>query len=136
MQAGFVAHGFRVIPFKEWNEAELYRNPDARIVVTDAPYKSIYDHRAVIEFLIIIGGRQILLETKEQSSRGSTDEKLPYVYENARANIPEREFALLAAGDGWKQGAIAWIQKKAKETPGFYVFTTQAALFVWLDSLQ
>ena len=125
--------GYRIIPRRDWNEAILYREENPRIVVLDAPYRSIYGHRAHIEFLLIAGERQILIETKHQSSSGSVDEKLPYVYMNALANMPDREFVLVLSGDGWKDGAIEWAEARGADTEGFDVFRPEA-FERWLEA--
>ena len=125
--------GYRIIPRRDWNEAILYREEDPRIVVLDAPYRSIYGHRTHIEFLLIAGERQILIETKHQASSGSVDEKLPYVYMNALANMPDREFVLVLSGDGWKDGAIAWAEARGADTEGFDVFRPEA-FESWLEA--
>ncbi len=119
----FRSKGFCIIGSQSWQEDDLYRFKNLRMVIRNAPYVSIYHHRARIEFLIIAGERQILVETKRQNVPGSVDEKLPYVYLNALANIPEREFALVLDGTGWKQDAVKWVRARAAETDGFDVFT-------------
>ncbi len=113
--------GFQIVQFSAWNESQLHRNPSQKFVIKDAPYNSIFGHRAKIEFLIVTHNRQVLVETKRQKHPGSTDEKLPYVYQNAVNNLPERETVLVMSGQGWKPGARAWIEKQAKETDGFHV---------------
>lgn len=91
-------------------------------MVLNAPYLSIYGHRARIEFLVLHQGRQILIEAKRQKTPGSTDEKLPYVFANAEVNIEQgREFLLVMDGDGWKPGALKWVYSKADQTDGFTV---------------
>ena len=122
--AGILARkGFTILRHGDWNEAEMHRKPQPKFLVTDVPYKSIYGHKARMEFLMIDGARQILIEAKRQGSSGSTDEKLPYVYLNALANLPERAMILVMSGKGWKGGAVKWIRGKAEETDGFYVIT-------------
>lgn len=98
----------------------MYREAHPKYLVTNVPYKSIYGHKARMEFLLIDGKRQFLIETKRQNFSGSTDEKLPYVYQNALANLPGREMILVMSGKGWKAGAVKWIRGKAEETDGFY----------------
>lgn len=105
------------------------------IAVTDAPYSSIYGGRTTIEFLLIVGERQILLEVKRQTASGSVDEKLPYVFANARANWPEREFVLVLDGDGWREGAVAWIRARAAEVQGFTVLSPEE-FGPWLRRLR
>ena len=121
IQGDLQSAGYEIIASKDWNEARLYQTEDPRFVILDAPYRSIYGHRARIEFLIILGDRQILVETKRQRVPGSVDEKLPFVYLNALNNLPEREFILVLDGDGFKPQAIDWIKARARETDGFSV---------------
>lgn len=125
------AAGFEIIASRDWDEARLYRTENPRFVILDAPYRSIYGHRAKVEFLIILGDRQILVETKRQRVPGSVDEKLPYVYLNALNNLPEREFILIVEGTGFKPGAIDWINARAGETDGFSVLAPDE-LVEWL----
>ncbi|MCR9080138.1 MAG: hypothetical protein NXH78_13660 [Hyphomonadaceae bacterium] len=102
-------------------------------MIQNVPYVSIYGHDARIEFLFLHRGRQILIEAKRQESSGSTDEKLPYVFANAEANIAQgREFLLILEGEGWKRGARKWISDKAEQTDGFSVITSEA-FEAWLD---
>lgn len=115
--------GFRFVTGAQWRESLAYGQAPLRLVVTDAPYRTIYGGRTKIEFLVISGDRQVLIESKRQAQSGSTDEKLPFVYENALANLPERETVLVMGGKGWRPGAVSWIRAKAAATDGFYVFT-------------
>lgn len=131
IQGDLQAAGYEIIASKDWNEARLYQTENPRFVILDAPYNSIYGHRARIEFLIILGDRQILVETKRQRVPGSVDEKLPYVYLNALNNLPEREFILIVEGNGFKPGAIDWINARAGETDGFSVLAPDE-LVEWL----
>lgn len=134
IEAGFAGLGLELIQANQWREARLYENLELRIVVKDAPYDTIYGHRARIEFLIILGAeRQILVEVKRQKVSGSADEKLPYVFSNAVKNIPDREFVLVLDGDGWKPEAKTWVKKQADNTEGFYVLDPKSFL-EWLET--
>ena len=115
--------GFNVLPYSEWNEADLHKSKHPRFLIKKVPYKSIYGHKARMEFLLIDGKRQILIEVKRQKWQGSTDEKLPYIYQNALINLPNREMILIIGGNGWKPGAVKWIREKARQTTGFQVMT-------------
>lgn len=105
-----------------WDEASLYREPETVLAVTNAPYQSIYGHRSRIEFLLLHHGQQTLIEAKRQVTSGSTDEKLPYVVENAKAAIKDgRGFLLVIDGDGFKVGAKTWVKAQDKALEGFDV---------------
>ncbi len=117
--------GFRLIAAAQWSESLAYGEAPLRVVVTDAPYRTIYGGRTKIEFILISGDRQVLIESKRQARSGSTDEKLPFVYENALANLPERETVLVMSGKGWRSGAVSWIRARAADTDGFYVITPE-----------
>ena len=134
IEDGIAALGFEIIQASQWKESRLYQDPDLRIVIKNAPYSTIYGHRARIEFLIILGAeRQILVEVKRQRVSGSTDEKFPYVYLNALKNIPDRELILVLDGNGWKEEAVAWIKQRADNTKGFSV-VDPAGFLVWLKA--
>lgn len=116
--------GLEIIEIKNWKEARLYEEPNLTAVIKNVPYKSIYGHRARMEFLLLNMGKQYLIEVKRQRSKGSTDEKLPYVFSNALENLKiGRQYILIMDGDGWKSGAVDWINNKAKLTDGFYVMS-------------
>lgn len=133
IEVAFRARGVEVLPAREWREARMYETPGLSAVIQNVPYVSIYGHDARIEFLFLHRGRQILIEAKRQESSGSTDEKLPYVFANAEANIAQgREFLLILEGEGWKRGARKWISDKAEQTDGFSVITSEA-FEAWLD---
>ncbi|MEO0924091.1 MAG: PD-(D/E)XK nuclease superfamily protein [Pseudomonadota bacterium] len=135
IEAGFRARGFEIIKARDWDQVEPQANDDVRKVILDAPYASIYGHAARIEFLMFVKGRRILIEVKRQRTSGSTDEKLPYVFANAKLNIGfGQEFILIMDGAGWKAGAQSWINDRAEETEGLTVFKP-ASFFQWLEAL-
>ncbi len=117
------ANGYAVLANSEWEQRLLYAQPDVRWAITNAPYDTIYGSRSFIEFLLIDGEREILVEAKRQTSSGSVDEKFPFIYHNALLNIEEhgREFVFVMDGEGSREGARAWIMERATQTPGFTV---------------
>lgn len=133
LEQDFRDRDVRVIAMRDWNESEYHHNPALRAVITDAPYDIIYGGLAHIEFLLILGNRQILIEAKRQESSGSVDEKLPYVFANARHNWPAREYVFVMDGDGWREGAETWIRARDAETEGFTVLRREQ-FPAWLDA--
>lgn len=120
-------------PASEWDEASLYLAPDMVLAVTNAPYQSIYGHRSRIEFLLLHHGEQTFIEAKRQMTSGSTDEKLPYVVENAKAAIGEgRGFLLVMDGEGFKPGAKSWVKAQGEALEGFDVIAKDG-LAGWLN---
>lgn len=131
IEAVLVEQGFEIIPARDWRQSMVYERDALRVAVTNAPYQTIYGGRSYIEFLLLMDDRQILIEAKRQSRSGSVDEKLPFVYLNALANLPDSEFVLVMDGEGWRRGARDWIEARAAETPGFTVMAPDA-LASWL----
>ncbi|WP_156953320.1 PD-(D/E)XK nuclease superfamily protein [Afifella pfennigii] len=99
----------------------------------NAPYTSIYGHDARIEFLLAIGARRYLVETKRMSVSGSVDEKLPFVWLNALENQPEYDFVLVLDGEGWKPEARRWVEAKARADERFTVLGVEG-FKIWLSA--
>ncbi|MEZ5838890.1 MAG: PD-(D/E)XK nuclease superfamily protein [Hyphomicrobiales bacterium] len=118
----FLEAGIPVAPADDAAEPYVRRN---------VPYRSIYGHEARIEFMLAIGGRRYLVETKRMASPGSVDEKLPYVWLNALANRTGYDFILVMDGDGWKSEARAWIERKARTDDHFTVLGLEG-FKIWL----
>ncbi len=102
------------------------------IVYRNARYRSIYRHGARIEFKLVLGGHCYLIETKRQRVSGSTDEKLPFVYLNAKLNLAHHRFILVIDGHGWKPEARRWIERQARQLDGFDVLTVEG-FKIWLS---
>ena len=111
----FVSHGFKDVCFKEYARYGHQLGED--LLVRRVPYRSIYGHDGVTEFLAVSRrlGFAIRIECKWQQSQGSVDEKFPYLYLNCIEAMPEREIFLLVDGNGYKSGALAWLKKAAAE---------------------
>lgn len=122
IEAGLRERGFEIIAARDWDQTEPAQGDGTRKAILGAPYASIYNHAARIEFLLLFSGRRILVEVKRQRVAGSTDEKLPYVFANAQLNIGfGQEFIFVMDGNGWKKGALQWIERRASETESFSV---------------
>jgi hypothetical protein len=107
--------GFLILSYSDW-----IKNPTryaGEVLLTNAPYESIYHHKAKTEFLLISEQKKIRLriECKWQQVAGSVDEKFPYLYLNIIEAIPENDMIVIIDGDGFKPGAIEWFKKAVAE---------------------
>ena len=111
----FAGKGFEVIPYSKWFGDKS--NYGGELLLTNAPYTSIYNHKAKTEFLLISEKKnlKIRIECKWQQVAGSVDEKFPYLYLNIIEAIPENYMIVIIEGDGFKPGAIEWFKKAIVE---------------------
>ncbi len=79
---------------------------------------SIYGTPLYVDFWL--PERQLIIESKHQSSTGSADEKLPYLAENILAMYPMQTIVVMS-GEGFRAGAIFWLRQKLKDA-GHLVF--------------
>ena len=99
--------------------SERYSQTDIRedILLKGVPYTNIYGNsRCKSEFVLHFKGRKIRIECKAQHSKGSVDEKLPYLYMNFINNIEEDEAIIVIEGNGFKEGAKEWLRAVCKGT--------------------
>lgn len=85
-------------------------------LVKRVPYTNMYTLIGYSEFVLYNqqSGRTARIECRWQSTSGSVDEKFPYLFENAKMHMPEKEIVLLVDGDGAKDEAVAWLKDRAK----------------------
>ncbi len=97
-------------------QAHYYKDLE-RLVLTNAPYMSIYNHQGRTEYLIInnFQNRRIRVEVKYQQVSGSVDEKFPYLWLNCVYAYPEKEVIILVEGSGFKVGAKEWLYKQVED---------------------
>ena len=88
----------------------------ADILYRNVPFKSIYGTLSRSEFVAQSTrlGRRVRIECKNQDVSGSVDEKLPYLFLNMRDQTEENEIVFVMSGDGFRNGAIAWLKAKCK----------------------
>lgn len=105
-----IRKGFRVVKYKEYESNPNYFQEE--LLLEDVPYTSIYGHQGKTEFLLVSKKYNLRtrIECKWQQTSGSVDEKLPYLYLNAIEAMPEKQIILIIDGDGWKKGAIKWLE--------------------------
>ncbi len=105
--------GFEVVSWRDWEEApEKYGD---ELLLTNAPFKTIYGHPGRSEFLLKSAryDLDIRIECKWQQSSGSVDEKFPYLLLNCIEQMPERTIFIIVDGGGAKPGAVRWLREAA-----------------------
>ena len=113
VQSLFLEKGFEIEMYSKW-----IKNKDKygdELLLKNVPFTSIYKHNARTEFLVISkkNNFRIRIECKWQQSSGSVDEKLPYLFLNAKDCMPEKDVMIIIDGKGWKEGAIPWLKESA-----------------------
>lgn len=106
------AKGFSVRGYADWHEAG---EPEGEWLLTNVPYTTLYGSKGRTEFLLLSAtrGLRIRIEAKWQSSGGSVDEKLPYLYLNALKAMPEPTVFIVIDGPGWRPGGLQWLRNSA-----------------------
>ena len=94
---------------------EYIRQParyGSELLLKNVPYDSIYGHNSKSEFVLKSKryALEIRIECKWQQSKGSVDEKFPYVYLNCIEQMPEENVFIVLDGGGAKEGAIEWLR--------------------------
>jgi len=102
--------GVPVLAHPEWLRAG---RPDD-CLIDGFPYTGIYGKTDAKSDLVLIHptGRRARIIVKWQGTSGSTDEKFPYVMENAFV-VPENDVVILAGGTGAKPAAVRWLVDEA-----------------------
>ena len=112
--------GIGCISYSEWQRlgAEKTASLDHQdnLLINHYPYNSIYDgHICFTEFVLILGKRRIRIEFKSQRVKGSKDECIPYIFENAETQFPENELILFRPGKGWREGSKNYITRRIEK---------------------
>lgn len=107
----------RRIPLADYREDDASTRDMFResLAVRRVPYTSIYGCRSTSEFVLYNYDRATRIECRVQETPGSVDEKFPYLFENARDRMPEREVILLIHGTGARPEALEWLKRKCSE---------------------
>lgn len=104
------AKGFEVEMYRKWvKDPSRY---GGELLLKNVPYSTIYGHQGNTEFLLksTLRNMEVRIECKWQQVAGSVDEKFPYLYLNCVDMMPEAHIIILVDGNGYKQGAIAWLK--------------------------
>ena len=104
---------FEIADYKMWQRVPGMFEKE--LLLTNVPYTSIYGHKSRSEFLLLSEkyNLQVRIECKWQQSKGSVDEKLPYLYLNCALQMPESTIFIVIDGGGFKAGAVSWIKGAA-----------------------
>lgn len=79
--------------------------------------ESIYNTKRTADFLIYHPQKHkkpIVIEVKWQQSKGSVDEKFPFLIENIKKN--KYKTIIIIDGNGYKKSALNWLKEKNKHT--------------------
>lgn len=99
----------------EHDAFEAGRFMDQPIFTTHYPIaKSIYDTQLFCDFLLFHPTKHpddLIIESKWQQSRGSVDEKFPFLVMNIKERYPHATIIVLD-GDGYKPKADAWLRAR------------------------
>jgi hypothetical protein len=110
----FISKGFTLKKYKDYISSETEID---NLILTNAPYTSIYKHNGKTEFLVKSHhyNLSVRIECKWQQSQGSVDEKLPYLYLNCVESMPEDNIMIVIDGNGFKKGAVEWLKEAASQ---------------------
>src|SRR5574343_406766 len=80
----------------------------------NVPYTSFYGTRCRGEFVLSVGGRDdVRIECRRQTVSGSADEKLVYLFENAK-DFTTPIVILIIDGDGFRKDLVNWLKDSCK----------------------
>jgi DNA adenine methylase len=88
---------------------------------TQHKYTSIYKTTVKMDFLVKYKTGTIGIEVKSQKVGGSVDEKLPYVFHNAKDYYKTTYSVIVLKGNGFRNGAIEWLKEQASTMSNLYV---------------
>jgi hypothetical protein len=110
-------HGFDVHDLGNPDSIEIGDNPAPRRAWRNVRYTTIYGHGGTIDFVLDAPAfaKPVWVEAMRQQTRGSLDERLPYLLSNARLAFPDVHVVLVLEGPGWRPGALAWALRRAAE---------------------
>jgi hypothetical protein len=110
VRSNVLHYGYTEMDFSQWT----IKDKPCGVLVTNAPYKTIYNTKGKTEFLLVLtGDYHIRIECKWQQVSGSVDEKFPYLFENMKT-VEEPEVIILLDGGGYKKEARNWLIEKCK----------------------
>lgn len=108
----FKENGYEIFNYNKLKDLD---NLPEKYVLTNARFKSIYNHNTNSDFLIVnlTNGLRLRVAIKFQKHSGSVDEKLPYFYINSVVTHND-DVLFIIEGDGFKKGAKDWLRTQVK----------------------
>lgn len=110
-------YGYDYYSFRDYDRLKV--KPATKCIVKRWPYTTIYGEQGYGDGTIINERGEIIawIEAKRQKVSGSTDEKMPYVFYNARLVWTKTapEVFIVLQGKGFKEGAIKWIKTMSEK---------------------
>jgi hypothetical protein len=106
---------FRVHGFHVEDTAATEATRDGRRVEHRVGFETIYGTPGYADFVVrapALAG-PVWIEAKRQQTRGSTDQKLPYVLRTAAQAFPDTRVIVILEGEGWRAGAFDWAVEQA-----------------------
>ena len=74
--------------------------------------KNIYNSNQFVDFIISRqNGPPLVIEAKWQQSKGSVDEKFPFLIINLKENNPYQAMIVIDGG-GYRQDSVSWMKKQ------------------------
>ena len=102
--------GIDSLNYRKWISDEESPKKSTGLLLKNVPYVNIYGGNSRGEFILSVDGKpDVRIECRFQGSRGSVDEKMPYLFETAVA-FEESTVVLVIEGDGYKKGAKSWLK--------------------------
>ena len=97
-------HGFASMNHSDWHHED-------KVLIKNVPFITMYNKKSISEFKIIDKnlGINARIECRRQKTKGSLDERFPYLFENSK-KIPECHMIIVLEGDGFKKEAIEWLK--------------------------
>jgi hypothetical protein len=110
VKGALAPHGFNIVQNRDLSQ--LSEEEQGELLIQNYPYTTLYGSRGKTEFLLKSRKHNLVvrIECKWQQSAGSVDEKLPHLYLSAINAMPEDNIIILIDGDGFRDGAIAWLR--------------------------
>ncbi|MFB2918426.1 MULTISPECIES: PD-(D/E)XK nuclease superfamily protein [Aerosakkonema] len=98
--------------------------------------KGIYETDIKVDFYVVglpTIPHRLIIECKWQQTKGSVDEKFPYLNLNILEHYLEKTIVIIA-GTSAREGAIKWFENRVKDNPNLLaVYNSMDSFMVWAN---